>query len=390
MIRREKIPALIVGQTVTAVGTLRSLARVGIEAFTVTAPGEIVRHSRWYRPIPGHEALLPEAIVEWLPDVVVDRAVLFPCSDHAVWQASRIAEDVKDHISMSISSTAVLETLIDKGRFSDLLDRIHIPHPRTWVMDDGRISCSLPESVFTNAFLKPVDSQSFIRHFGIKAERVSSKQQAIRRLAEFSQKGFSMLLQEYVPGPARNHFFIDGFVDRHQEVKALFARQRLRMHPPDFGNSSYMVSVSLDEVEGAVSSVRCVLRETDYRGIFSAELKFDERDREFKILEVNARPWWYIEFAARCGVNVCEMAYFDALGENIGEVGEYRSGARLVYTIQDYFACRDSVRRREMTISAWIHAWLRSWRPIFAWDDPWPSCVGTFRFLLRRFSWSSN
>lgn len=33
---RENVPDIIVGQTVTALGTLRSLARVGIEAFTVT------------------------------------------------------------------------------------------------------------------------------------------------------------------------------------------------------------------------------------------------------------------------------------------------------------------------------------------------------------------
>jgi len=47
--------------------------------------------------------------------------------------------------------------------------------------------------------------------------------------------------------------------------------------------------------------------------VFSAEFKFDERDGLFKILEVNARPWWYVDFAARCGVDVCRMAYRDAL-----------------------------------------------------------------------------
>jgi predicted ATP-grasp superfamily ATP-dependent carboligase len=384
MNRREAIPALVVGETVTALGTLRSLARAGIGAFTVTSPGEFVRSSRWYKPIPGQEGLLPEAITEWLSDVAIDRAVLFPCSDHTVWQASRMAEGLKDSILMSIPSTSVIEKLVDKGQFASMLDKVGIPHPRTCLMEDGRVPCSLPDSTFDNAFLKPVDSQSFMKHFGVKAERVASKQQAVERLAVASEKGFSMLLQEYIPGPAHNHFMIEGFVDRHQKVKGIFARQRLRMHPPDFGNSSCMVSVSLDEVEGAAKWARRLLQEIGYRGIFNAEFKFDERDREFKILEVNSRPWWYIEFATRCGVNACKMAYLDALGEEVSEVGEYRSGARIVYTRHDYFACRDSVRRREMTMGAWARSWLRSWRVVFAWDDPWPSCVGTLRFLLQR------
>ena len=35
---------------------------------------------------------------------------------------------------------------------------------------------------------------------------------------------------------------------------------------------------------------------------------------EFKILEINARPWWYVELASRCGVDVCTMSYRDAFG----------------------------------------------------------------------------
>jgi len=384
MTRRKTIPALVVGETVTALGTLRGLARVGIEAFTVTSPAQTVRHSRWYKPIPGHEGLLPEEIDRWLPDIPVGRAVVLPCSDNTVWQCSLMAEAVKSRIAMAVPTAAAIETLIDKARFATVLDRLQIPHPRTWLLDDGYVPDSVPDAAFESAFLKPADSQSFIGQYGIKAEKVSSRQKSAARLAEYNRNGFSMVLQEYVPGPAHCHFFVDGFVNRHHEAKAIFARRRLRMNPPDFGNSSCMVSLPLCEVQGAVDSTRKLLRDIDYRGIFSAEFKLDERDGEYKVLEVNARPWWFVEFPARCGINVCEMAYLDALGEEVEEVCEYRLGASMVYTRHDYFACRDSMKRKEMSIVAWAYAWLRAWRPIFAWDDPWPAFVGTFRFLSRR------
>ena len=386
MNQNKRVPAIVVGQTVTALGTLRSLARVGIDAFTVTEPDEIVRRSRWYKPIPGYENLRPEELKNWLPNLDIERAVLFPCSDHAVWQASMIAESTEEQISMSVAPTRTLETLVDKGKFATVLEQIDVPRPRTWILDDGRIPESVPEHIFSNAFLKPVDSQSFIKQFGVKAKRVESGNEAATELQRINDHGYSVLLQEYIPGPANRHFFVDGFVDRHHAVKALFARQRLRMHPADFGNSSCMVSIPLEHVQGAVDSLRCLLREINFRGIFSAEFKLDERDGEFKIIEVNARPWWYIEFASRCGVNVCEMAYADALGEEVVTNRKYRIGASMVYAWYDFFACRDGVNRGDVTILTCAVQWVRSWRPIFAWDDSWPGIVKSSDFLMRQLT----
>jgi len=77
------------------------------------------------------------------------------------------------------------------------------------------------------------------------------------------------------------------------------------------------------EVGEAIGVVEALFEATRYRGVFSAEFKFDHRDDHFKILEVNCRPWWYVEFAGVCGVDVVEMAYRDALGLPIHTVGPY-------------------------------------------------------------------
>ena len=74
--------------------------------------------------------------------------------------------------------------------------------------------------------------------------------------------------------------------------------------------------------------------------MFSAEFKLDPRDGRFKLLEVNTRPWWYVDFAARCGVDVCTMAYRDALGEGVDTVESYRTGVVCVYPYMDLSACQ--------------------------------------------------
>ena len=84
----------------------------------------------------------------------------------------------------------------------------------------------------------------------------------------------------------------------------------------------------------------------EYRGTFSAEFKRDERDGVWKLLEVNCRQWWYVGFAASCGVNVTRMTYRDALGLPVGPVDRYRIGVRCVHPYYDWQACARLLPRR--------------------------------------------
>jgi D-aspartate ligase len=203
--------------------------------------------------------------------------------------------------------------------------------------------------------------------------------------------GLSLIFQEYIPGPPRQHVFVDGFVDRGGRMIATFARRRLRMFPPDFGNSSYMVSIAPDEAAPAIAALERLLGNLSYRGVFSAEFKQDPRDGGFKILEVNCRPWWYVEFASRCGVNVCDLAYRDALEQPLTPPRRYRVGRACVYPYYDFFAAREEWRRGALSLLAWASSWLRAMQPVFRWADPFPGLragtaviAGFVRRRLRR------
>ena len=210
---------------------------------------------------------------------------------------------------------------------------------------------AIPEERFDGAFLKLRDSQRFHEAMRVKAIRIHSRAEARERLTPLLSAGLAVIVQDYVPGPASAHYFIDGFMDRLGRVRALFARQRLRMYPPLFGNSTFMKTVEVDVVRSAADSLTRLLEGVGYRGVFSAEFKHDPRDGAFKLLEVNARAWWYVDFAARCGVDVCGMAYEDALEREVKVIDQYRVGRALVYPYADYFACTELRRSGDLTMS---------------------------------------
>jgi len=69
--------------------------------------------------------------------------------------------------------------------------------------------------------------------------------------------------------------------------------------------------------------------------VFKAEFKKDIRDNVSKLLEINARSWWYNSFPSSCGVNIIFTAYLDAIGEEIEIVKNYQTDKQMIYFTED-------------------------------------------------------
>lgn len=370
----EDVPALVIGSGITVLGAVRALGRAGNRVYAACPPRDYARRSRWYRPLPlppwdGRGGEPAASALEALP---FERAVLIPCSDQTALWVAGLEPAVRRRFPSSTPSGEVFDLLVDKARFADTLLRADVPHPYTRRLTSSADLADLESRAGQVIFLKPVDSQSFFRRFGVKAFHVRDRAEAQARWQEARAEGLDLVLQEYVPGPATAHVFIDGFRDRTGVVRAWFPRRRLRMFPPDFGNSSAMVSLPLAEAQPAIDSLARLLEHLAYRGVFSAEFKWDARDGRFKLLEVNPRAWWYVEYAAWCGVNVVRLAWLDALEQPVPDVTGYRVGRRCVYPSYDGPARRAMPRGQRPSRLALYRSWIGARQPVFQLADPLP------------------
>lgn len=372
-------PVLVLGSGLTALGVIRLLGRAGLSSLVVGEHPGVAGRSRWFHAAPRSRADVdPETdLPAWLDGLPLERAVLMPCSDFWALHIADCAPVVGERFPSSLPSYASLQSVVDKGALAGLLDALALPHPRTLPVETATDADAWPDSALADVFVKPRDSATFFRQFGVKAFRVSSRAELVARLAEAHRYDLPVELQEYVPGPTSNHYYVEGFIDRDGRRRALFVRQRLRMYPPDFGNSTLFVSVSPSAIPDAVETVTTLLRHVRFRGIFSAEFKRDDRTGVCQLIEVNARPWWFVEFAGQCGVNFVEMAVLDALGETVPAVTEYSVGKSCVYPYYDYSACRDLHRAGQLSIGAWLWSWARATQPVLRWSDPVPALTET-------------
>jgi D-aspartate ligase len=391
-------PAIVLGSGLGALGALRLLRRSGVPAYSLNVSPSFESRSRWFLRPPGVSVSLSSGadLASALASTSLARGVLIPCSDNMLSAVTRLPAQLAARFPSSTPSSTIAEQLSDKAKFAALLDSLAVPRPRTLVIEDRASLERFDAMRFECPFLKPVDSASFIRSYGVKACHVRDVADARAQLDRVQADGHRMVVQEYVPGPGSNHFLIDGFVSAPGDIRALFARRRLRMFPVDFGDSTHMVSVPLGDVEPAIRSLRQIMSAIGYRGIFSAEFKLDAHDGAFRILEINARVWIYVEFAGRCGVDVCTMAYRDALGLQIQDDPCYRSGVRLVSPYLDLAGARYAWSQGQLSKAAWLRSWLGAQQPHFNWTDPMPAITdwGDLSFraarrLLRRRSAST-
>lgn len=382
----DAVPAVVLGREQTGLGTLRSLRLAGIPAYVACPRSDLVARSRWYRPTPGAVAWdgsLGQAGLDALRDLPLERFVLIPGRDDAVlWTASLVDGPLRDRVLISSSSRASLEILQDKSRFGEFLSTTTIPHPRTFTIRSDADIATVPFATLDRVFVKPSDSQTFLRTTGVKGIWANSRTEFEAAWRRLDGQNLGVIAQEYIPGGADDHYFIDGFRDRHGTLAALFARRRIRISPPHFGSSSYCVSIPFDEVSGALPGLAELLDRLQYRGIFSAEFKRDARDGVFRILEVNTRAWWYVEFATRCGVNVVEMAWRDAQELPVVPAPRsYVTGAGCINLPNDLEAVLVHRDTGGASLRRVLGQWLRGHFNVFRLDDPMPGLRVAWRWF---------
>jgi hypothetical protein len=369
------VPALVLGgPSVTTLGVLRCLGRRGIPRFVAGTRGTFVSRSRWHRSLPAGCAGLetPASLPALLDAVPTDAWV----SAVAALDAGRAAR-----FPSSQAPLETLEILLDKARLAVTLGRLGVPHPRTIEIDPDR-TMELPDWALRSGFLKPRSSQLFAERFGAKASRFRSRAHAAELVAEAARSGIGLVLQEYIPGPPTRHYMVEGFVDRTGSVRGRLARQRLRMYPSDFGDSVWMVTVPLAAAEPAVRTLDRLFAALRYRGPFEAEFKHDERDGQFKLLEINSRPWVFVAFAARCGLDVCAMAYRDALGLPVAPATDYEVGRHCVQPFLEW----GLVREGRLSPWAWGRSLLGATQLVLRVDDPAPAVADLLAWLRRRLA----
>jgi predicted ATP-grasp superfamily ATP-dependent carboligase len=219
--------------------------------------------------------------------------------------------------------------------------------------------------------------------------RVSTGAMGLRRVAdagalaaawdEVNTRFPKPIVQDYIP-EGGGAFGASVLVGPQGERLASFVHRRLREYPVSGGASTLRASVRDPQL---VEIAFRLLEAVEWFGVAMAEFRYDPRDGQPKLIELNPRFWGSLNLAIQSGVDFPWLLYRVARGERVEPVHDYREGVVGRWVLQgDLLHYLTNPNRRRMEPSFWKFRG-RDWHyDITTWDDPLPTVAKILSLLL--------
>lgn len=382
-----RCPAVVVGLSPTGLAVARSLGRLGVPVFGVSASRYALGRASRYCSFLGHlsdlsrageGAALREGLVEWAQRSG-DRPVLYVTDDRHIEILDGEFEALSQWYRLSTDYRVSGLSVLDKRSFYTLCEKHGVEFPATyWPTSDSDVR-RISAEVRYPALLKPALPHHFYGSIGPKkVVTVDTAKELVEAYRRTSRSEGDLLVQEIIPGPDDRIWISVIYVGRDSKPRVVFVGRKLRQYPPHFGSASLAESRYNREVEEVSSRF---LGELGYRGIASLEFKEDPRDGGLKMIEVNARLILTGALCAAAGIDVVGASYLDLTGQGSPPASQV-DGVRWSFMAQDLRSAVRMWKARELSPLAWL-ASIRGIRSeaVFARDD-WAPALSLPLFAL--------
>ena len=243
-----------------------------------------------------------------------DGALLIPTTDLSVAFVSQNRVTLADRYVTAVQSWDIVNELLDKRSLYLHAQELGVPTPGIFFPDSVQSLARTKDGLRYPCILKPVESQKFVERFGTKVIIVHDSEELIAQYMETQRHALDMMVSEIIPGDDSQFFHYRSYIDSQGDVLAEMCTQKLQQVPPDFGVAR--VSRTVPMIEDIRQLTLKLLRSVSYSGVSSAEYKFDSRDNEFKLIEINVRPVVPERLFVAAGINFPHITYLD-LVENV-------------------------------------------------------------------------
>jgi D-aspartate ligase len=327
-------PAVVLGVTTNGLSFVRSLARRGVSVVMMDVAEQPGMRSRL-----GSALAMPDVCERpdaWLSALqrIAESApvapVLIATGDEHVLLVAAHRDALAARFRFRMPDKELAEMLCDKRRQWESLRAAGCAVPRSAFVDgDADVVAVAREAIGFPCVVKPCSSHRWLRRrTGVKL-RVARDAAALRAAyRDATEGGEPAMLQELVPGPDSALYGVLAAYGADGHALATFTKRKLRQQPVGAGNGSLQVSTRNPELAALAERI---LRPLRYQGLVSLEFKWDERDRTYKLIEINPRGVSGNQLAVDSGVDLPWIHYRDVLGEPPASSDGYRCDVKYLH-----------------------------------------------------------
>lgn len=372
--------AVIIGGDFQGLGIARNLAPLGIPVVVIDQDFCISRFSKFVQHCYKCPSLTDiEAFVDFLERLAIEKGlskwIVYPTSDEAVYILSKFKSRLSKYYLIPTPEWEITKFAYDKKLTYQLSQQLNVPSPKSFfpenIEDLNQISLDFP------VILKPTVKEKFFSITKKKAIQANDKNELIQNYKYMTSIVDSpeIMVQELIAGGPNNLYsFCSLFGDG--KVKAKIVAKRTRQHPMDFGNAStFAVTCEVPELEAL--AVR-ILKEIDYYGLSEVEFMYDNKDKTFKLLEINARTWGWHTLGSKAGVNFSSLLFSDMNNELVSS-SSFEKNIKWVRLLTDIPIVILEVLKKRLKLSDYFKS-IRGKKEfaVYSIKDPLPFLVEVF------------
>ena len=355
-------------------GIARSLGRLRVPVYTVDAHRwEPAFSSRYCRrrfilntgQYPAEESL---DLLLKIGQKVGGRPILIPTTDHgAIWVAEH-ASILQERFCFPHLDVSLVRALCDKGRMQQLAHANGVPIAKGVVARSKKDVERFLETAAFPVMVKATDADRLRQRTGGTKFLIRSPHDLFALFAKVQDcEESNLLIQEFIPG---EDWMFDGYFDGNSECLFGLAGKKMRRFPARTGVTSLGICLRNENVEKTTTRF---MKSIGSRGILDIGYRYDRRDGQYKVLDVNPRIGCTFRlFTGADGMDVVRALYRDITGQPVPPPAP-AEGRKWIVEDFDLFSALHSRRTGGLKLKDWIDS-LRGVQEAacFALDDPLP------------------
>jgi predicted ATP-grasp superfamily ATP-dependent carboligase len=373
-----------------ALGVMRSLGRLGVPMYGVhPTPRPPASFSKYCRKVFALDLdrTPPAQSVDRLRDIareIGSMPLLMPTNDESALFVAHNASQLQDLFVFPANLVQVVWSLYNKKDMCLLAKRLSIPTPDTVFPQSRKEVLEFCERAQFPVMLKASDNIHTSRHAGKKMVIARSKDELIGQYRAMEDGSHpSLMIQEYIPGGDDSVWMLNGYFDEHSECLFSMTAKKIHQTPVYTGMTALGICLPNPAIELATKTL---VRAIGYQGILDIGYRYDARDGQYKLLDVNPRLGATFRlFVGHNGMDVTRAEYLHFTGQPV-PASHMSTGRKWILEDADVVSCIQYYRDGVLS----LQDWLGSYRGInecawYAADDIVPFLRTCSSFSIRPF-----
>ena len=220
--------------------------------------------------------------------------LLIPTHDEELVALSKHSSLLKKDFRLTFPGWSIIANIVDKSRFYRKISGI-APIPKTIIPENLSQVEEAKDSLKYPVLVKPSIGYLFYRSTITKGMIAKSPNELVEAYVDVSRIDPQPILQEYIEGPPTNLYSFLSIISPNGKIRLAFTGRKVLQIPTDLGTASVAETIDCPPVKEIGLKV---LRRLGFFGLSQVEFKYDPKDNEYKVLEVNGRGIKWIEIAS--------------------------------------------------------------------------------------------